>query len=90
VAAAYETWAKFIYREHLLDVPDGNDRPSTWIRLADKIHSTINPCIKSDQPKMHRATRAMLDDYFSTQNAGLSKLLDMNVDDRWYHSRKDA
>jgi hypothetical protein len=82
--------AKFIYRNHLIDVPDGNGRPPAWIRLADRIHSTINPYAKDQQPKMRNDTRAMLDDYFSTQNAGLSKLLDINVDEKWYRSRKDA
>jgi hypothetical protein len=82
--------AKFIYQNHLVDVPNGNGRPPAWIRLADKMHSTLNPGVGDQQPKMRDATRAMLDDYFSTQNAGLSKLLDMNVDEKWYRSRKDA
>jgi hypothetical protein len=82
--------AKFIYQNRLVDVPDGNGRPSALVRLADKIHSKLNPCVKAKQAKMRNDTRMMLDDYFSTQNAGLSKLLDINLDEKWYRSRKDA
>jgi hypothetical protein len=82
--------AKFIYRNHLIDVPDGNGMPSVLIMVADKIHSKLNPCVKDRQPEMHDATRAMLDDYFATQNAGLAKLIDINVDEKWYRSRRDA
>ena len=82
--------AKAIYQNHLIDLPDRNGRPAVMLRLADKIHSTLNPCAKDQQPKMRNDTRAMLDDYFATQNAGLSKLLDIDLDERWYRSRKDA
>jgi hypothetical protein len=82
--------AKFIYQNHLINVPEGNGKPSALIRLADKIHSTFNPCVKDQQPAMHSATRAMLDDYLSTQNAGLSKLLDIDLNGKWYLSRRDA
>jgi hypothetical protein len=82
--------AKFIYRNRLPDVPDGDGRPSALIRLADKVHSTLNPRLKDQAPKMRNDTRAMLDDYFSTQNAGLSKLLDIDLEAKWYRSRKDA
>jgi Sulfotransferase family len=82
--------AKFIYQNHLIDVPNGNGQPSPLIKLADKVHATLNPCVKDQQVKMRNDTRAMLDDYFSTQNAGLSKLLDINLDEKWYRSRKNA
>jgi Sulfotransferase family len=82
--------AKFNYQHHLVDVPDGNDRPSALITFADKIHSTLNPFVKDKRAKMCKDTRMMLDDYFSTQNAGLSKLLDINLDERWYRSRQEA
>ena len=81
--------AKGRFRNRLLDVPvDGDGQDSLFVRLTDKIHSTINPCVRSQQPKMRGATRAMLDDYFSTQNAGLSKLLDTDLDGKWYRSMK--
>jgi hypothetical protein len=79
--------AKFIHQHHLVDVPDGNDRPSALVRLAEKIHSTLNPFVKDAQVEMRNNTRMMLDDYFSTQNAGLSELLNINLDERWYRSR---
>ena len=82
--------AKFIYQHRLIDVPDGNGRAAVMVRFADKIHSALNPFVKDQQTKMRRDTRAMLDDYFSTQNAGLSKLVDIEVDEKWYRSRKDT
>jgi hypothetical protein len=82
--------AKFTYQHHLVDVPDGNHRPSALIILADKIHSTLNPFVKDKRAEMRKDTRMMLDDYFSIQNAGLSKLLNINLDERWYRSRQDV
>jgi Sulfotransferase family len=82
--------AKFIHQHHLIDVPDGNDRRPALIRLAEKIHSTLNPFVKDARVEMRNDTRMMLDDYFAAQNAGLSKLLGVNLDERWYHSRKDS
>jgi hypothetical protein len=82
--------AKVVYQHHLVDIPDGNDGPSVLTRLADKIHLTLNPFVKDKRAEMRHDTRMMLDDYFSTQNASLSKLLDVNLDETWYRSRKDA
>jgi hypothetical protein len=82
--------AKVVYQRHLINVPDGNDGPFVLTRLADKIHSAVNPFVKDKRVDMCHDTRMMLDDYFSTQNAGLSKLLDANLDETWYRSRKNA
>jgi hypothetical protein len=81
--------AKSRFRGRLLDVPAEDDGgASLLVKFTDKLHSTLNPCVRSRQPRMRSATRAMLDDYFSTQNAGLSKLLDIDLDGKWYRSRQ--
>jgi hypothetical protein len=82
--------ARLRYKNQLIDVPDADGRRYVLIRMVDKIHSVLNPCVKDQTPTMHAGTRAMLDEYFSTQNAGLSKLLDFNVEDKWFRSRNSA
>jgi hypothetical protein len=84
--------AKGIYREHLLDVPsEGRTSPirramARLVNLLDRVHSTANPPQTHARPRMREETRRMLDDYFLTQNSGLSELIGTSVEDNWYHS----
>ncbi len=72
------------YREHLIDVPPA--RASGLARIIDKAHSLLNPLQTRNRPQMRAETRRMLDDYFSTQNAGLSDLIGIDVEGIWYRS----
>jgi len=72
------------YREHLIDVPARH--ASHLARVIENAHSFLNPLKTRDRPRMRAETRRMLDDYFFTQNAGLSDLIGIDVERRWYHS----
>jgi hypothetical protein len=80
--------AKGQYSRHLIDVPDGARTASLMTRLADRVHSTFNVSAPGNaKVKMRSETRVMLDEYLAAQNAGLSKLLALDVDGQWYRSR---
>jgi hypothetical protein len=84
--------AKAIYRGHLFHIPPQAKRAGPMRRatekLIDRAHGAVNPLRAQPRPLMRKETRHMLDDYFSTQNSGLSQLIGINVEDKWYHSRR--
>ena len=79
--------AKFKYRSHLVDQPGVAGSPSLAVRLADKAHALVNPLQTAKRPRMRPETRAMLDDFFSVQNARLADIIGVELQGKWYRSR---
>ena len=77
------------YADHLIDVPAKTKDSSIFVRSVAKVHSWINP-VTERKPPLRAETQRMLDDYFSTQNEGLSELVGINVDRNWYPTQQEA
>jgi hypothetical protein len=79
------------YYKHLpLDISIPlRDRLGSGARdLAYLAFRATNPRRAAKTPPMRPETHAFLDDYFQTQNAGLSELIGMDLEQKWYKTRR--